>query len=56
LRLFAFYLRLLMLVGAAVLPGYAQLTSPNSPGAIAGTVADPTGAVIPQATVTASRR
>src|SRR5579863_5097966 len=33
----------------------AQLVSPNSPGSIAGTVVDQTGAVIPQAAVTVSR-
>jgi hypothetical protein len=33
----------------------AQLVNPNAPGAIAGTVVDQTGAVIPQATVIASR-
>jgi Carboxypeptidase regulatory-like domain len=40
---------------AALRPSFAQLASPKSPGAIEGTVADPTGAVIPQATVTAAR-
>ncbi len=37
-------------------PARAQLASPDSPGGITGTVADPTGAVIPQASVTVSRR
>ncbi len=34
----------------------AQILSPTTSGTIAGTVADPTGAVIPQASVTASQR
>src|SRR3954447_7599481 len=42
------------LLGMA-LAAQAQVVSPNTPGSIAGTVADPTGAVIPQASVTASR-
>ena len=39
----------------AALAAPGQIVSPNTSGSIAGTVADPTGAVIPQATVTASR-
>ncbi len=33
----------------------AQIVSPGTPAGIAGTIVDPTGAVIPQATVSASR-
>ena len=42
--------------GWMAVSAYGQLVSPNTPGSIAGTVADPTGAVIPQASVTATRR
>ena len=44
------------IVCGASISARAQLVSPDSPGSVAGTVADPTGAVIPQASVTASRR
>lgn len=44
-----------VLLLAASLSVSAQLASPSSPGSITGTVADPTGAVIPQATITVSR-
>ena len=42
-------------LGTLALEASAQLASPNTPGAITGTVVDPTGAVIPQASVTISR-
>ena len=51
-------IKLLMIPGIAggmCLPVQGQLVSPNSPGGLAGTVVDQTGALIPQASVTASR-
>ncbi|HEY2860341.1 MAG TPA: carboxypeptidase regulatory-like domain-containing protein [Terracidiphilus sp.] len=43
----------LCLLASACAP--AQLVSPSSPGSISGTVADPTGAVIPQAAIVIQR-
>jgi hypothetical protein len=39
----------------ATLCASAQLVSPSSPGTLSGTVVDPTGAVIPQASITVQR-
>jgi hypothetical protein len=50
-----FALRVLSTLGFLSLATFcavAQLVSPSSPGQIAGTVVDPTGAVIPQASIT----
>jgi hypothetical protein len=53
-----FFLRLALravlalgLLSLATLTGLAQMVSPSTPGAISGTVADPTGAVIPNAAI-----
>jgi hypothetical protein len=55
--LFSFAVRvfLAVLLAAVCCHGGAQLVSPGSKGTLAGTVADPTGAVIPQARITVTR-